>query len=141
MLIKFFDVFWCVEVLVWTFGMDFMVYRIPVYLWFRRQSILMYIDKYMYTICILLCILQYTNALFIHTTVDRFYPQSFQSICFFRGAGNLGLCLLIRSGLFSDFSCSLQGFAPPDTVVIEVPGVGGLMDFPVLNMVYFPRGY
>lgn len=38
----------------------------------------------------------------------------------------MGLCLLIRSGLFSDFLCSSAGFAPPGTVVIEVPAVGGL---------------
>lgn len=42
------------------------------------------------------------------------------------GAGNVGLCLLIRNGLFAEFLCSPAGIAPPDTVVIEVPGVGGL---------------
>ena len=61
---------------------------------------------------------------------------SFRCICYpkrfsihgwcFRGAGNLGLCLLIRTGLFSDFLCSSAGYAPPGTVVIEVPAVGGL---------------
>ena len=69
-----------------------------------------------------------THILYTSTDIQIIcYPQSFsiQSSCF-RGAGNLGLCLLIRSGLFSDFLCSSAGYAPPGTVVIEVPAVGGL---------------
>lgn len=40
------------------------------------------------------------------------------------GAGNLGLCLLIHSGIFSDWSCGTV--APPGTVQVEVPEVGGI---------------
>lgn len=40
------------------------------------------------------------------------------------GAGNLGLCLLVRSGVFSDLSCGTV--APPGTVQAEVPEVGGI---------------